>query len=484
MLKKIALGASAVLLTLIVFLAFAATGFPAALKPPRHSPQAVLIDNVRLISMAPGAPQAQDARAVLVVDGEVVSISGAGARSAPDGLDADDLLVIDGAGRTLMPGLIDAHVHVWDEAELAGYLAHGVTGIRNMSGMPFHLPLIKRIEAGKILGPDMKTTGPILNSPGFNQQDNHQIVVTAEQGRAAVTAQYDSGYRALKLYSNLRREPYDAIMAEAQHLGMSVSGHTPEGVREDGMPYDKPFDIAFTDALSRGFLTIEHTESIVWHGLRDRLDEDAMRALSEQIAVSGVAVDPTLIAHANLVRVAQSEGEYLNRLDADTVNPLLQMLDSGTYEFWSDPERAKHEAPRAEFYLKATKIMHEAGVPLVAGTDAGIFTNIPGSAMTRELELLVAAGLTPYETLQTATINAGEILGFDKTGVITPGYRANLILVSGDPLADVSVVENPDAVMIGGVYLDADKLAQLREGAKQTSIPRSARRAIAMFLEM
>ncbi len=467
-----------------IWLGVSATGYPSVLAPMRDAPRAVQIDNVRLVSMAPGAAQAVDTQSVLVVDGVIAAIGDRNAVALTDNLKADEIIHIDGGGKTLLPGLIDAHVHVWDEAELAGYLAHGVTGVRNMSGMPFHLPLQRRIEEGRILGPDFITTGPILNSPGRNQQDNHQIVVTAEDARAAVAKQDEAGYRAVKVYSNLYRDAYDAVMEEAEKRGMSVSGHTPEGVREDGVPHDKPFDIPFQASLGRGFTTIEHVESIVWHGLRDELDDIAMGDLAEEIAMSGEAVTPTLIAHDNLVRVANSRGEYLNRPGTDTINPLLKILDSGTYEFWSAMDPAPREAPRAAFYLKATKALHDAGVTLVAGTDAGIFTNIPGSAMTRELELLVKAGLTPYEALQTATVNAGEVLGFEKTGVIAPGYRANLILVDGDPLEDVSLVENPSAVMIGGKWLDAAKLADLRKGAAQTSIPRSARRAIAMLRDL
>lgn len=464
-----------------IWLGFSARGYPHALKPAPVSP-VLLIDNVRLVSMTPGAPDAEENMAVLVIDGVIEKTGPAGSLSVPDA--AQDVAVIDAAGKTLTPGLIDAHVHVWDEAELAGYLAHGVTGVRNMSGMPFHLPLQRRIAEGRILGPDFITTGPILNSPGANQQDNHWIVVTAAEARAAVVKQYEQGYRELKVYSNLRREAYDAVMEEAAKRGMRISGHTPEGVREEGVPYDKPFDIAFEKSLGRGFTTIEHVESIVWHGLRDELDEAAMRALAQKIAASGEAVTPTLIAHANLVRVAQSKGDYLHRPGAETVNPLYRMLDKGTFDYWSAMDPAPREAPRAAFYLRAAKMLHDAGVPLVAGTDAGIFTNIPGSAMTRELELLVEAGLTPYEALKTATANAGEVLGFEKTGVIAPGWRANLILIDGDPLTDVGAVENPAGVMVGGKWLDEQKLEELKKGAAQTSLPRTARRAIAMLREL
>lgn len=475
-LRRIGLGAGLILILLAAWLGFAATGYPSALKPPREAPAAILISDVRVVSMAPGAPEAEDAQDVLIEDGVISAVGPAGSLAAPE-----DALVIEGDGLTLTPGLIDAHVHVWDEAELAGYLAHGVTGIRNLSGMPFHLPLIERIEAGRILGPDMISSGPILNSPGVNAQANHQMVLTADEARAAVAQQDEDGYRLIKVYSNLHREAYDAAMDEAQKRGMAVTGHSPEGAREEGMPYDKPFDIVFEESLGKGFQTIEHVETIVWHGLRDDLDAEKMRALAEKIAASGDVVTPTLTAHDNLMRVAQTKGAYLTRPGTETINPLLKMFEQGGYEYWASADVADYGLPHRAFHLKSTKMLHDAGVPLVAGTDAGIFVNIPGSALTRELELLVEAGLTPYEALQTATVNAGDVLGFEKTGQIAPGFRANLILVDGDPLSDVSVVENPRAVILRGVYLDTDKLEDLRKGAGQTSLPRSARRAIAMF---
>jgi hypothetical protein len=458
------------------WLAFESTNFPGALRPPHNEPRTTLIENVRVISMAPGAPEVWQGYAVLVVDGAIAKTGPSGTVPAPMGA-----RVIDGRGRTLLPGLIDAHVHVWDEAELAGYLAHGVTSIRNTSGLPFHRPLAKRIAAGQILGPDLVTTGPILNSPGPNEQPIQTFVVTADQARAAVRAQAAAGYDTIKLYSNLTREAYAAILAEARARRMRIVGHTPEGVRYKGIPRERPFEIAFEDVLDDGFVTIEHTESIVWHGLRDRLDEAAMADLAKRIAASGVVVTPPLTAHANLVRVAESRGAFLKRPGVDTINPLLRWIEADTYAFWSAQNPQAREAPRAAFYLVATRLMHEAGVPLIAGSDAGIFTNIPGSELTRELELLVKAGLTPFEALAAATVKAGPPVGLPDRGRIAPGYRANLILVGGDPLTNVSVVENPDAVMLGGTWLDAAALADLREGARQTSMARSALRVLSLL---
>lgn len=466
--------AMALISALLIWVAAEVNSAPRALSVPRNAPDSVLIDNVRLVSMRPGAPAAEDAMAVLVIDGAIAAIGPAGTLSAPD--QATPLL--DGRGATLLPGLIDAHVHVWDEAELAGYLAHGVTSVRNMSGMPFHLPLAQRIAAGRILGPDLVTTGPIINSPGPNQQANHVLVATADEARAEVRKQHDAGYRTLKLYSNLRREPFEAVMDEARRLGMSVTGHTPEGVRGDGVPYDEPFDIAFLDALASDFVTIEHVESVVWHGLRGALDEEGMAVLAREIASAGVTIDATLIAHDNLVRVAESEGAYLDRAGTDTINPILKRLEQGTYQYWSDPVRAAREKPRAQFHLLATRLLHEAGAPIIAGSDAGIFTNIPGSSLTRELELLVRAGLTPHEALEAATARSGPLLGFGAVGMIAPGYAANLILVDGDPLRDVSLVEHPATVILHGRVLTAERLALLRKGAAQTSSVRSAWRIL------
>lgn len=477
MLRKILSGLAIVIGLGGAWLAVATTGFPSVLKPSQPDYSVVLLNNARLISMAPGSPEIELNRAVLIEEGVIQHIGKPGKLDAPKGA-----LVIDVAGATLLPGLIDAHVHVWDEAELAGYLAHGVTGVRNLSGFPFHLPLSERIESGKILGPDFLTSGPILNSLGPNFNDLHVQVETAEEARKAVQDQYDDGYRLLKVYSNLKREPYDAIREEAQRLGMRIAGHTPEGWRAPGIPEDKPFEISFEESLDYNFQTIEHVESIFWHGLRDVLDEAAMRNLADRIAASGATVTPTLIAHDNLVRVARSKGAYLNRPGVDTINPVLRSFEQGTYDFWSAQDPDNREGPRAEFYLKTTRMLHEAGVPLVVGTDAGIFTNIPGSSIVREMELFVEAGISPYDTLVAATRNGAVAMGFEKTGVIAPGYVANLVLVEKDPLNDISVLETPDGVMIRGRWLDAQALEEMKEGARETSKYRTWRRLAEMMM--
>ena len=205
-----------------------------------------------------------------------------------------------------------------------------------------------------------------------------------------------------------------------------------------------------------------------------------MREVAARLAASGEAVATTLIAHKRLVLIAETQGEYLERPGSDTISPLIRLAQQGDAEYWSQADPSAYEGPRAEFYLTATRLLHEAGVPLLAATDAGIFAIIPGASMARELELLVEAGLSPHQALASATRISAKILGFEQTGMIAPGYRANLVLLPEDPLTRIGAVEFPAAVMLGGYWMDDVKLEQLREAARDTSLIRSFWRALQM----
>jgi len=435
-----------------------------------------LIDHVDILSMRDGIEQLERDQSVLLENGLI-------ARVAPGGSIQDNTvdIVISGRGKTLLPGLIDAHVHIWDEVELAAYLSHGVTSVRNMSGMPFHLSLKEQIESGVLLGPDFKSTGPILNSAGWSQQSHHYLLETEEEAHLAVARLKHDGFKQLKLYPGLNASAYKGIKEAAQMHGLSLTGHTPEGVHQGNVPFEDDFEIKFEASLGQGFETIEHVESVVWHGLRDQLDLKAMSLLANRIAVSGEAITPTLIAHDNLVRVARSKGAYLDREPMGTLNPFVRFMSENTYDFWTNEDPDKREAPRAAFFLEATRLLNEKGVPLLVGTDAGIFVNIPGSSLVRELELFVKAGISPLDALRAATRGNAEILGFDKRGQIAPGFRANLILLSDNPVLRIDALETPDAVIIGGRLLDRAELDQLQDTARQTSFTRSLVRAASAF---
>ena len=441
---------------------------------PEHGD--LLISNVRTVGFEGEVPEIRARAFVLVRDGQVVAV-----RNDAAGLSADE--AVDGTGLTMIPGLTDMHVHVWDEAELGAYLSWGVTTVRNMSGLPFHLTLQERIEAGELAGPHLITTGPILNSLGPNAQVNHQIVETAEEARAAVAWQAEQGFRRLKVYSNLTREAYDAIIEEAAARDLIVTGHSPEGVRLPGIPLEKPFGIGFEEVLAARFETIEHIETVVWHGLRDRHDEEAAHALARKITAAGVPITTTLLAHHNLWLVAETQGEALTRPGTEMLNPLSQKAEAGYQQYWA--KRAP--GPVAEdgaFYARVTDIFQDEGVLLVAGTDAGIFTNIPGQSLVTEMELLVQAGLTPYEALQTATYNPAIVFGtVGQAGCVSAGCRADLVLYACDPLADISCLNSPEAMVRAGKWLPQAELLALRETSRHPDIQRTQENVLSGLAE-
>jgi len=438
-----------------------------------QSPEVLYFKDFRVIPMTSTSPVVLDETSVLVRKGMIVAVGPSASIELPK-----DAMVIEGNGRTLMPGLIDMHVHVWDEAELSAYLANGVTTVRNAAGMPFHLEFQKKIVSGALVGPRLVTTGPILNSPGPNAQVNHQMVEGAEQAREAVRMQHEQGYRRLKIYSNLTRESYEAILEEASSLNMTIMGHTPEGVREPGIPHTKPFNISFLEVIDDGFVTIEHMESIVWHGLADALDDAKVRVLAKSIANAGVVVDPTLLSHRNLTEVARSNGEFLNRKGVETLNPFISETEQESFQFWSSQPADKHQ-DLDHFYSRAVKIFHEEGVTLVAGTDAGIFTNLPGRSLVRELGFYVDAGLTPYEALETSTLNAASALGMkDQVGQVKQGFVADFIVLEGNPVEDIQHLQDLSGVIANGRWFDERGIQGLRADAANTSYERTRERVL------
>tara|TARA_R100001509_G_scaffold164066_1_gene140335 strand:- start:384 stop:1820 length:1437 start_codon:yes stop_codon:yes gene_type:complete len=447
----------------------------AALQAADGDRPPLVIEHVDVISMVQGAPPVLRDQTVVIAGGRIQAVEASASPTPVKGAQR-----IDGRGRYLLPGLVDMHVHVWDEAELPAYLAHGVTTVRNASGMPFLLEFADAIQAGRLTGPELITTGPILNGRGHNTQANHQIVETAAEAREAVFAHHARGYRHLKVYSNLNPEAYRAIRLAARELGMSIMGHTPEGARQVDAAGVPSFEIAFRDILRDGWLSIEHVESIVWHALGDRLDPQAMCALAAEIAASGVPVTPTLLAHHNLVRVARSQGAFLRRPGVETMNPFIAQLEQPVYQHWASQPPTSRDAHDA-FYAEAARCLHEQGVTLLAGSDAGIFVNIPGLSLLEELELLRGGvGISPWEVLATATRNPAQVLGrAARAGQIAPGFDADILLLAGNPLEDIGALRQLEGLVVDGVWRDAQGIEALHRQAREVSLERSQQRILA-----
>jgi imidazolonepropionase-like amidohydrolase len=433
---------------------------PDALRLDRDVSRSHILENVRVLDMRTGRLGA--VQSLWIEDGRIVEAGDP---------DRSNLHRIDGAGQIVMPGLIDMHVHVLDEADLAANLAHGVTTIRNLGGMPFHLPLAARIDDRRLLGPQLLSTGGIINERGGRNVHELQTLVSgAEEARRVVRQQYAAGYRDLKVYSNLSRESLAAVLDEAAILGMSVSGHPVEGTEAD------PVDIGET--ITAGFATIEHVESIVWAGLDDDTDPARAAALARRFAEARATVSPTLIVHQNLAAITERGEAHLNRPGMESFNPVMFGFEAESYQFWAGFESDNRTVMQA-FYVDFTRLLHEAGVELVVGTDAGVMVTPHGRSVLEEIELLISAGLTPTEALQAATINPARALGLaGEIGELSSTSRADLILLRDDPRNMPSTLHAPIGVMRDGVWIDQQGLANLRQASTKSSMPRTWWRVI------
>lgn len=449
-------------------LMLAACGSPAALQPVPERTAGYLFRDVAVLD--PVAETVTPPQDVLVIDGVVVEAGRIDPARIPR-----DVTEIDGRGQVLMPGLMDMHVHVFDEADLAANLVHGVTTVRNLSGFPAHLSLAADIEAGTLLGPRLVSSGPIVNERGGRHVNVlHVEVAGAEEARAEVRHQYERGFRHIKVYTDLSADTLSGVVEAAHALGMSVSGHPAEGNPAD------PVDFGVT--LDAGFATIEHTESIVWHGLQDDTDPDRARQLAREMAAAGATVTPTLVVHENLTRIGETGGAHITRPDMAGYNPVAAGFEADAFAYWSSYSEGGRRRMQT-FYEIFTGEMHRAGVRLVVGTDAGVMATPHGVSVLREMELLVEAGLTPAEALRAATVNPADVLGLgDALGRVAPGYRADLVLVPADPRVDFQVLRDPSGVMRDGVWLDRERLEALREVSHRPSRVKTWRRLVMHLL--
>lgn len=297
------------------------------------------------------------------------------------------LPLIDGRGLFLMPGLIDMHVHI-AAGDLEAYVHNGVTTVRNMWGYMELAPIIADVDAGRRAGPRIfSLTAGFDGSPAVWPQTQLSDDVTTIPANLA--RQVELGFHEIKMYQRLSRAAYDTLVALATRQGLTFAGHL-------------PLAVPLRHAIDAGQRTIEHLG-----GFRTsvQLAEDAAYA-----AAHGLFVCPTLAVQSILNRGAGDDGR-----------------------------------------AAITRVLHEHGVRLLVGTDAGIDATAPGSSIHDELRLLVSAGLSPYEALRGATTLAAAYLGqAEHIGTVAIGREADLLLVRSDPLRDIGATARIEAVFLDG----------------------------------
>ena len=343
-----------------------------------------------------------------------------------------DAVVVDGSGRFLIPGLADMHIHVNYPDDMLLYVANGVTTVRILWGFDWTLELREQIAVGEVLGPEVFTTGPIMDGyPPY--WPGSEVVTTADAAAASVQTQVDSGFDFIKVYTRLNQESYDAIIQTATQLGIQVVGHVPD-------------EVGLEHVLNSGQYSIEHLTGYQIPGKGD--------ALEQLTAQNEVWNCPTIIVYERYAVVDQLHDQPMEGLDY--VHPQMRANWKASEPF------APYDLGQ---FKSKVKQLHDLGALLIAGTDTANPYVIAGFSLHEELELMVEAGLTPAEVLRTATYAPAEHLGIlHRAGTVEVGKDADLVLLDGNPLDDIGKTRNRAGVMVKGLWYPTDELQDKLDG--------------------
>jgi len=408
-------------------------------------------------------------RAVLIADGKVAAVGPAGSISAPAGA-----TVIDGRGKTLLPGLWDSHQHIGgDDFNALQNVATGMTNYRSPGTMIGEAQSIfKRRAAGDLIAPDGKVSVIVDRKDPLAAQ-NALTVSSVEEAIAAVDKIKAAGMWGVKFYTSMNPAWIAPAAAEAHRLGLHVHGHIPAGMRPlDAVRagYDEVTHINFImmQAMPQDVVdkanTAARLEGPAKYGKDVDLDSPAMKAFYAELSKRGTIVDPTLTVWEPLMT---SDGSSISPEYA----PYSEIAPPAVVRGWKIGGYPLFDGLTRDDFKKSFDKMvglvgrlHKAGVRIVAGTDGY------GLELVRELELYEKAGLTNAEALQTATIVPARMTGMDdRTGSIAKGKTADIILVDGDVSKDLHALHHVVTVFEDGYRLDAQKL---REASGLTGMPK------------
>lgn len=448
----------------VVFLPFAF--LLAGILRAQTSPTVLVLRGGTLVNVASGK---EISDSVIVMRGERIEQVGSGNTGIPDGAQ-----IIDAKGKWIIPGLIDSHAHAEnpDDTPFSLYLTNGVTTIRNPGGNITVLRLTReRLLRGELIGPRLFFSGPLLDGVPPVWPDLSLLVDTPQRARSAVNFLADQGVDFVKVYNNVKEPELRAIIETAKELELPVAGHIPRSMTmthaiELGMTRLEHIRVTGREMLSLDeaqkidLLPLGSREPLLWQ--RFDLQSEKMRALVQRLARSKIFLDPTLVA---------AEVTEVPTLDADRNDPNNQYLSPTVVERYVNFKSPLYELPPdlqaagAEAFHKQEKFVgmcNRAGVKIIAGTDGpGIGSLLPGFGLHRELELLVASGLSPLQALRAATLTAAEALGKeDRLGTIEPGKFADMVVLNADPLQEIQNLRKIYLVVQGGKTYAPDALLQ------------------------
>lgn len=457
-----------IVVTVFVIVDLSNTAYLKIKNNPSLNKTSYLITNINIVPMSKDTILAH--KTVWVKNGIIENIA--------DSIVLDDIEIIDGKNKFLSPGLMDMHMHLWDKQELGLYLANGITTIRNLWGYPMHLRIKKAINDENIIGPIFFTSSPKLTGKNDFGDDKVQIS-TPEEAKQLVISYKKRGFDFIKTYAGLPENIENAIIEQSIVSNISITAHPSR-------------EIPYLNQFHPQIASIEHAEEIVQQALEYKLDSLKLNMIVQKFVSTQKSFCPTLTGYYKIFEMLDLGENVLISEPVHYINPLIQKVDSkAQFDRWAN-EKENNNSIKAsiykqhQFHLYIIKRMNDAGVHIICGTDAGIGITSPGYSIHQELALYKEAGLSNYDVLKTATINPSKThKELEQVGSIEKGKLANFILTSKNPLEDLSVLNNPEWVMIKGRKINKTLLNEFTENSidRNNLIVTGLRYAEYLFIE-
>ena len=369
--------------------------------------------------------------------------------------------IIDGKGKTLLPGLWDMHVHMSSNLDGILHMAAGVTHVRDMGNNELLLDRIKQINEGKIIGPRVEIMSGFIDGAGPFAAPPGALINNVEEGKKAIRDYAARGYQQIKLYSSIKPEWVKPLIDEAKHYNLRVCGHIPAFMTA-------------TQAINAGYDEVTHMNMLVLNFFGDTVDtrsplrfslpaqktaslnltSNEVKDFIQLLKNKNIAVDPTLGVFEDLFTAR----------DKIIPEKFIPIIDKLPLQWQRNIRAGGGGIPVPEgmndtylksydIFLKLTKMLYDNGIRILPGTDG-----LAGFDLHRELELYVKAGIPANKVLQLATYGTSQYTIKKNYGSIEAGKTADMILVDGNPVANISNLRKTVLIITQGKMYDPAKL--------------------------
>lgn len=433
--------------------------------------QQLVITNVNVVDVKSGSIQQNVS---VIIDGERI----VGIRKENV---SNNGQIVDGKGKYLIPGLWDMHTHNWNSENFFPLLlANGVTGIRDMFGQMENITHWRsEIASGKIPGPVIIASGPIVDGPNPIWPGSVAVKNPEEVPNVIDSLKNKLKVDFIKVYSLLTRPAYFKISEESKRQGISFAGHVPNGVsvleaaRSGQKSQEHLMHFVSESSDSAAHILKVSRKEIIDTTLKDRtsvlklqlktFNPKKLENLITELAKYDTWICPTLTVNRNLGYLTDTPFTH---------DPRVNYMMSGIKNIWNPKNDFRFKSTPAEYYtlkrkefdlhLKIVKLMHAKGIKLLAGTDYPNPYCFPGFSLHDELQLMTQAGLTPFQALQTATINPAIFLELTNDyGSVEVGKIANLVLLNKNPLKDINNTKSIYGLILKGKYINEKSLQEM-----------------------